>query len=197
MTTNDPQPSTEARRTIAAMDDLFRTTEPVHTADDLAHDGIFDDGEIQGGVPHRPLRHAPRGHRLRMRRVIIDTDVSLSIKNRLPPNLLRELVGAQVGITFVTLGELVRWAHHAPLGCGTRAPTRSLAGIPPDAALYGRHCSGMGRHLRAHRAARAATTTERHLDCRLCLACALPLASMNVKDFTNFAEHKGLTLLTP
>ena len=29
------------------MDDLFRTTEPVHTADDLAHDGIFDDGEIE------------------------------------------------------------------------------------------------------------------------------------------------------
>jgi hypothetical protein len=33
-----------------------------------------------------------------MRRVIIDTDVaSLSIKNRLPPALLRELVGARVG----------------------------------------------------------------------------------------------------
>ena len=47
MTTKDPQPSTEARRTIAAIDDLFRTTEPVHTADDLAHDGIFDDGEIE------------------------------------------------------------------------------------------------------------------------------------------------------
>jgi hypothetical protein len=46
-----------------------------------------------------------------MRRVIIDTDVaSLSIKNRLPHTLLRELVGAQVGITFITLGELTRWA---------------------------------------------------------------------------------------
>jgi len=41
-----------------------------------------------------------------MRRVILDTDVaSLSIKQRLPPALLRELLGAQIGITFITLGE--------------------------------------------------------------------------------------------
>jgi toxin FitB len=45
------------------------------------------------------------------RRIILDTDVaSLSIKNVLPPVLLRELLGAQVGITFLTLGELNRWA---------------------------------------------------------------------------------------
>ena len=45
------------------------------------------------------------------RRIILDTDVaSLSIKNALPPALLRELLGAQVGITFVTLAELARWA---------------------------------------------------------------------------------------
>jgi hypothetical protein len=45
-----------------------------------------------------PLIVAPLGRRLRMRRVIIDTELaSLSIKNRLPPALLRELVGAQVG----------------------------------------------------------------------------------------------------
>jgi predicted nucleic acid-binding protein len=45
------------------------------------------------------------------RRIILDTDVaSLSIKNALPPELLRGLLGAQVGITFITLGELSRWA---------------------------------------------------------------------------------------
>lgn len=45
------------------------------------------------------------------RRIVLDTDVaSLTIKNSLPPALLRELLGAQVGITFVTLGELSRWA---------------------------------------------------------------------------------------
>jgi hypothetical protein len=46
-----------------------------------------------------------------MRRIILDTDAaSLSIKRQLPPTLLRGLMGAQVGITFVTLGELVKWA---------------------------------------------------------------------------------------
>ena len=45
------------------------------------------------------------------RRIILDTDVaSLSIKNALPPALLRGLVGAQIGITFITLAELSRWA---------------------------------------------------------------------------------------
>jgi hypothetical protein len=45
------------------------------------------------------------------RRIILDTDVaSLTFKNALPPALLRDLLGAQVGITFVTLGELSPWA---------------------------------------------------------------------------------------
>jgi hypothetical protein len=44
-----------------------------------------------------------------MRQVVLDTDVaSLIIKQQLPATLLRELVGAQAGITFVTLGELTR-----------------------------------------------------------------------------------------
>ena len=30
-----------------------------------------------------------------------------------------------------------------------------------------------------------------------CLAYDLPLATLNIKDFTDFAEHEGLTLLTP
>ncbi|WP_346270254.1 hypothetical protein [Pseudonocardia sp.] len=56
-----------------------------------------------------------------MRRVILDTDVaSLSIKDRLPARLLCELVGAQVGITFVTLGELTRWAFVRQWGSGRR-----------------------------------------------------------------------------
>jgi hypothetical protein len=45
------------------------------------------------------------------RRVVLDTDVaSLSIEHALPPWLLAELVGAQAAISFVTLGELTRWA---------------------------------------------------------------------------------------
>ena len=57
-----------------------------------------------------------------MRRVILDTDVaSLSIKQQLPPTLLRELLGAQIGITFITLGELTRWATLRQWGPTRRA----------------------------------------------------------------------------
>ena len=46
-----------------------------------------------------------------MRQAVLDTDVaSLIIKQQLPASLLRELVGAQTGINFITLGQLIRWA---------------------------------------------------------------------------------------
>jgi len=65
-----------------------------------------------------------------MRRVILDTDVaSLSIKQQLPSPLLRGLLGARVGVTFVTLGELTRWATLRQWG-PIRAPN-SMAGSPP------------------------------------------------------------------
>ncbi|MGH3813868.1 MAG: hypothetical protein ACRDUV_15685 [Pseudonocardiaceae bacterium] len=68
-----------------------------------------------------------------MRRVVLDTDVaSLSIKQQLPPVLLRELVDVQVGITFVTLGELTRWATMRHWGAGRAG---RLAGHPSDPAL--------------------------------------------------------------
>jgi hypothetical protein len=46
VTTNDHQPSTEPRHPVTDIDELFGATEPVHTAADLAHDGIFEDDEI-------------------------------------------------------------------------------------------------------------------------------------------------------
>ena len=43
--------------------------------------------------------------------IVLDTDVaSLSIKRQLPPGLLAQMVGNEVCITFVTLGELTKWA---------------------------------------------------------------------------------------
>jgi hypothetical protein len=54
-----------------------------------------------------------------VRRIILDTDVaSFSIKKQLPPTLLSKLVGAHIGITFVTMGELTRWAAERHVGCG-------------------------------------------------------------------------------
>lgn len=47
-----------------------------------------------------------------MDRVVLDTDVSsLSLKRRLPPQVLARLVGKQPCVTFVTVGELTQWAE--------------------------------------------------------------------------------------
>src|SRR5215470_18633392 len=47
-----------------------------------------------------------------MDRAVLDTDVSsLSLKHRLPPQVLVRLVGKQPCVTFVTVGELTQWAE--------------------------------------------------------------------------------------
>jgi hypothetical protein len=46
MTTNDPQPLPRPRRTDPAVDEIFKTAEPVRTAGDLARDGVFADLEV-------------------------------------------------------------------------------------------------------------------------------------------------------
>ena len=46
-----------------------------------------------------------------MSRVVLDTDVaSRSFKRLLSPGLLAELIGTEPAITFVTQGELTKWA---------------------------------------------------------------------------------------
>jgi hypothetical protein len=47
MTTSDPQPKPHPRPTSLTVDDIFGTSEPVHTGDDLARDGVFETGELE------------------------------------------------------------------------------------------------------------------------------------------------------
>jgi len=55
-------------------------------------------------------------------RAVLDTDVaSLSYRGRLPASLAARLVGQEVCVTFVTVGELSRWAEKRRWG--TRART--------------------------------------------------------------------------
>lgn len=57
-----------------------------------------------------------------MPRIVLDTDVaSLSYKGRLPASLAARLVGHEICVTFVTVGELARWAEKRHWG--TRART--------------------------------------------------------------------------
>src|SRR3954462_14231535 len=118
-----------------------------------------------------------------MRRVILDTDVaSLSIQQQLPPAPLRELLGAQVRITFVTPGELGRWATLRQWGPTRRAeldgwhPTRPTLPYTDDVArLWGEispHATRRGRPR--HRTTRGSRPAAWPTTC--------PLATLNIKD---------------
>ncbi|HWM01998.1 MAG TPA: type II toxin-antitoxin system VapC family toxin [Actinophytocola sp.] len=124
-----------------------------------------------------------------MRRVIIDTDVaSLSIKNRLPPTLLRELVGAQVGITFITLGELVRWATMRSWGPERRSELNQWLASRPTLP-YTDDIARTWGDISAHAARRGRPRPQNDTwIAACCLAYDLPLATLNIKDFTDFGR---------
>jgi hypothetical protein len=47
VSTTDPKRPAPPRRPTPTVDELFGATEPVRSADDLARDGVFDDGEVE------------------------------------------------------------------------------------------------------------------------------------------------------
>ena len=47
MTTNDSPGSAQPHRVASTVDELFKASEPVRGAEDLAREGVFDDGEIE------------------------------------------------------------------------------------------------------------------------------------------------------
>ena len=47
MSTTDPQRPTPKRSPVPSLEDIFGDSEPLRSAEDLAQDGIFDDGEVE------------------------------------------------------------------------------------------------------------------------------------------------------
>ncbi|WP_214401901.1 hypothetical protein [Pseudonocardia lacus] len=47
MSTSDPGRPERPERPGPTADDLFGAGEPIRSADDLARDGVFDDGEVE------------------------------------------------------------------------------------------------------------------------------------------------------
>lgn len=89
--------------------------------------------------------------------VVLDTDVaSLSIKRRLPPWLLAQIVKNDICITFVTLDELTRWLEMRRWG----TKNRSVIGDWLDRALllpYSRQVATTWGELQAGAAHRGRT----------------------------------------
>ncbi len=128
--------------------------------------------------------------------VVLDTDVaSASLRDRLPDRLRVRLAGDVIAITFVTLGELTKWA--ALRDWGPRRYERwnewraGVLVLPFDEAV----ATTWGElQARAHRRGRPRPINDTWI-ASCCLVDGLPLATFNVKDYADFVAHDGLKLI--
>jgi toxin FitB len=132
-----------------------------------------------------------------MRYVVLDTDVaSRVIKRQLAGPLAAKLTGVGWCVTFVTVGELWQWATMRSWGRRSREELEDwLSGVvkldsdPVISREWGRISADARRRGRA----RPANDTW---IAACCLVHGLPLATLNLKDFEDFAEHEGMTLIS-
>ena len=132
-----------------------------------------------------------------MRYVVLDTDAaSRIIKRQLDGALAARLTAVAWCVTFVTVGELWQWATMRSWGRRTRQELEDwLSGVvkldsdPVISQEWGRISADARRRGRP----RPANDTW---IAACCLVHGLPLATLNRKDFEDFAEHEGLVLLS-
>jgi predicted nucleic acid-binding protein len=127
---------------------------------------------------------------------VLDTDVASQLqKSTLTGPLATRLIGREVLITFVTFGELAKWAEIRNWGERRR---RELAGwlarlavLPGDeavAATWGRLSAAAARRGRPR-------PVNDMWIAACCLTHNVPLATLNLKDCEDFRQHHGLRIL--
>jgi hypothetical protein len=128
--------------------------------------------------------------------VVLDTDVaSRSLKHELADPIAARLAGASIAITFVTLGELTKWAlvrSWGPRRLAALDRFLSRVVVLPYSERVARRWGELQAHAQLRGRPRPVNDTW---IAACCLVRALPLASLNVKDFADFAEHEGLQLV--
>lgn len=128
--------------------------------------------------------------------VVLDTDVASTIlRARVTDRLRARLAGHTLCITFVTLGELTKWTVLRSWGPRKLADLaewrRDVVLLPSDEAV----AMAWGQlQARAQRRGRPRPVNDTWI-AACCLVYDLPLATFNVKDFTDFAAYEGLRLV--
>lgn len=128
--------------------------------------------------------------------VVLDTDVaSLLHRRKLTGPLATRLIGREPLITFITFGELAKWAEIRNWGEGRRGELAAwlaeIAVIPGDeavAATWGRLSAASVRRGRPR-------PVNDMWIAACCLSHDLPLATLNLKDYEDFRQHDGLRIL--
>ena len=99
-------------------------------------------------------------------------------------------------MSFVTVGELAQWTRLRNWGPRSRTSLEDwladkpvIAGSKAVARMWGELSAS------ATKRGRPRPVNDTWI-AACCLAYDLPLATMNLKDFADFADHDGLTLIT-
>jgi predicted nucleic acid-binding protein len=128
--------------------------------------------------------------------VVVDTDVASKIlRARTDGRLRARLAGKTLCITFVTLGELTKWTVIRSWGPTKLAHLaewrRNVVLLPSDekvATTWGE------LQARAQQRGRPRPVNDTWI-AACCLVNGLPLATLNTKDFVDFASYDGLSLV--
>jgi predicted nucleic acid-binding protein len=128
--------------------------------------------------------------------VVLDTDVaSLTFRRRLPPTMAGRLAGKVWCLTFVTVAEMTQWARlrdWAPRNQAALTEWLShltfIDGTWETARTWGNLSADGRRRGRTH-------PINDTWIAACCLVEGLPLATLNTKDFADFADNHGLALV--
>lgn len=128
--------------------------------------------------------------------IVLDTDVASAIlRERLTDPLRSRLAGHSLAITFVTLAELTQWRvirDWGPRRVATFEAWRHRVGLLPydeTVAIKWGEIQG-NAHLRG----RPRPVNDSWI-AACCLAHGVSLATFNTKDYADYAQHDGLTLI--
>lgn len=127
---------------------------------------------------------------------VLDTDVASRLqKGTLTGPLATRLIGREVLITFVTFGELTKWAEVRSWGERRRGELADwlarVAVLPGDEAV----ASTWGRlSAAAARRGRPRPANDMWI-AACCITHDVPLATLNLKDYEDFHRYHGLRVL--
>lgn len=124
---------------------------------------------------------------------VLDTDVASGLqKGTLTGPLATRLIGREVLITFVTFGELAKWADIRDWGERRRGELAAwlarIAVLPGDEAVA---ATGGTLSAAAARRGRPRPVNDMWI-AACCLTHDVPLATLNLKDYEDFRLYHGL-----
>ena len=128
--------------------------------------------------------------------IVLDTDVSSALlRGRLSDPLRARLVGHTLAVTFVTVGELTKWTHIRSWGPARLDVLSRFLGqvvVLPYGVAVAETWGAL--QARAQRRGRPRPANDTWI-AACCLVRRHPLATLNLKDFADFAHYDGLDIV--